>query len=101
MFGNLSDSFGRRKLFLWTLAIYLAGTALTATVPAGGAWVIYLYATWIIAGMGAAAWTMAVLVIPISGIRLWAGEWLTTSTAISVSPSAATATVRFARTATV
>jgi hypothetical protein len=44
---------------------------------------------------------MAVLVIPIGGIRLWAGEWLTTSTAISASPSAATATVRFARTATV
>jgi MFS family permease len=52
VFGHLSDAFGRRKLFIWTLAIFLAGTTLTATVPAGGAWVIYLYATRIVAGMG-------------------------------------------------
>jgi MFS family permease len=52
IFGRLSDKLGRRKLFMWTLAIYLAGTALTALAPRGGAWIIYLYATRIIAGAG-------------------------------------------------
>jgi MFS family permease len=52
IFGRLSDQLGRRNLFMWTLAIYLAGTALTAVTPQGGGWVIYLYATRIIAGMG-------------------------------------------------
>jgi MFS family permease len=52
IFGRLSDQLGRRNLFMWTLAIYLAGTALTAVTPRGGAWIIYLYATRIIAGMG-------------------------------------------------
>jgi MFS family permease len=52
IFGRLSDKLGRRKLFMWTLAIYLAGTALTALAPRGGDWIIYLYATRIIAGAG-------------------------------------------------
>ncbi|HEY1640552.1 MAG TPA: MFS transporter [Streptosporangiaceae bacterium] len=52
IFGRLSDQLGRRNLFMWTLAIYLAGTGLTAVTPQGGGWIIYLYATRIIAGMG-------------------------------------------------
>ena len=52
VFGRLSDKLGRRKLFMWTLAIYLVGTALTALTPKGGDWIIYLYATRIIAGTG-------------------------------------------------
>ena len=30
VFGKFSDKLGRRKLFMWTLAVYLVGTALTA-----------------------------------------------------------------------
>ncbi len=52
VFGRISDQLGRRKLFMWTLAVYLAGTALTALTPRGPGWIIYLYATRIIAGMG-------------------------------------------------
>ena len=52
VFGRLSDQLGRRKLFMWTLAIYLFGTALTALSPKGADWIIYLYATRIIAGTG-------------------------------------------------
>jgi MFS family permease len=52
VFGRLSDKLGRRKLFMWTLAIYLGGTALTALTPRGPGWIIYLYATRIIAGSG-------------------------------------------------
>ena len=52
VFGRMSDSLGRRKLFTWTLAVYLAGTALTALTPKGAGWIVYLYATRIIAGMG-------------------------------------------------
>ena len=35
VFGRLSDQLGRRSLFMWTLAIYLVGTALTALTPLG------------------------------------------------------------------
>jgi len=52
VFGRISDQLGRRKLFMWTLAVYLAGTALTALTPRGPGWIIYLYATRVIAGMG-------------------------------------------------
>ena len=52
VFGKFSDKLGRRKLFMWTLAVYLGGTALTAFTAKGGGWIIYLYATRIIAGMG-------------------------------------------------
>jgi MFS family permease len=52
VFGRISDQIGRRKLFIWTLAIYLAGTALTALTPRGAGWIVYLYATRVIAGMG-------------------------------------------------
>jgi MFS family permease len=52
VFGRLSDQLGRRSLFMWTLAIYLVGTALTALTPKGAGWIYYLYATRLIAGMG-------------------------------------------------
>ena len=52
VFGRLSDQLGRRSLFMWTLAIYLVGTALTALTPKGTGWIYYLYATRLIAGMG-------------------------------------------------
>src|SRR5580693_6112292 len=34
----MSDTLGRRKLFTWTLAVYLVGTALTALTPKGSGW---------------------------------------------------------------
>ena len=52
VFGRLSDQLGRRRLFVWTLAIYLVGTGLTALTPRGSDWVIYLFATRFIAGTG-------------------------------------------------
>jgi MFS family permease len=52
VFGRMSDQLGRRKLFIWTLLIYLAGTALTAFTPKGTGWIVYLYATRFIAGTG-------------------------------------------------
>ena len=52
VFGRMSDTLGRRKLFTWTLAVYLVGTGLTALTPKGAGWIGYLYATRVIAGMG-------------------------------------------------
>jgi MFS family permease len=52
VFGRLSDKLGRRKLFMWTLAIYLFGTGLTAFTWKGSGGIFYLYATRIIAGSG-------------------------------------------------
>ena len=51
-FGWLSDKLGRRKLFMVTLAVYLAGSGLTAATPSGGHWFIFLYATRVVAGAG-------------------------------------------------
>src|SRR3954471_13389386 len=52
-FGSLSDKLGRRKLFIVTLAVYLVGSGLTAITLNGGAgWLVFLYATRFIAGMG-------------------------------------------------
>ena len=52
VFGRLSDQLGRRNLFMWTLAVYLVGTGLTALTPRGAGWIIYLFATRFIAGAG-------------------------------------------------
>ena len=52
VFGRLSDQLGRRNLFMWTLAIYLFGTSLTALTPRGTGWIVYLFATRFIAGTG-------------------------------------------------
>ena len=52
-FGRLADRLGRRNLFMVTLAVYLVGSGLTAaTAGAGVGWVVFLYATRVIAGMG-------------------------------------------------
>ncbi|TKV60758.1 MFS transporter [Nakamurella flava] len=52
-FGRLSDKLGRRKLFMITLGVYLLGSGLTAlTLGSGTGWVLFLYATRFIAGMG-------------------------------------------------
>jgi MFS family permease len=51
-FGQLSDKLGRKNLFVITLGVYLIGSGLTAATPGGGHWIIFLYATRIIAGMG-------------------------------------------------
>jgi MFS family permease len=51
-FGRLSDKLGRKNLFVITLGVYLIGSGLTAATPGNGAWIIFLYATRIIAGMG-------------------------------------------------
>ena len=52
-FGRLSDKLGRRRLFMITLGVYLVGSGLSAlTLGNGPGWVIYLYATRFIAGMG-------------------------------------------------
>jgi MFS family permease len=51
-FGRLSDKLGRRNLFMITLGVYLIGSGLTAATPGGGHWLIFLYATRVLAGMG-------------------------------------------------
>jgi MFS family permease len=52
-FGSLSDKLGRRNLFMLTLAVYLVGSGLTAlTLGNGAGWVVFLYATRFVAGMG-------------------------------------------------
>src|SRR6202034_3211660 len=50
-FGMLSDRLGRRNLFMVTLGVYLIGSGLTAVTPNGGHWVLFLYATRVLAGM--------------------------------------------------
>src|SRR3954469_4299381 len=52
-FGRLSDKLGRRNLFMVTLGVYLFGSGLTAlTLGNGAGWVVFLYVTRFIAGMG-------------------------------------------------
>ena len=51
-FGRLSDKLGRKNLFMVTLGVYLIGSGLTAITQAGHGWVIYLYATRVLAGSG-------------------------------------------------
>jgi MFS family permease len=52
-FGSLSDKLGRKKLFIITLAVYLIGSGLTAlTLSNGLGWLVFLYATRFISGMG-------------------------------------------------
>ena len=53
VFGRLADRLGRRRLFMWTLGVYLIGTAATAlTFGQGTGWLIYFYLTRFVAGMG-------------------------------------------------
>jgi MFS family permease len=52
-FGWLSDRLGRKKLFVITLGVYLIGSGLTAlTLGNGEGWVLFLYVTRFVAGMG-------------------------------------------------
>ncbi len=51
-FGRLSDKLGRRNLFMVTLGVYLIGSGLTAVTMAGSGWIVFLYATRILAGTG-------------------------------------------------
>jgi MFS family permease len=52
-FGSLADRLGRRKLFIITLAVYLVGSGLTAlTLSNGAGWLVFLYLTRFISGMG-------------------------------------------------
>jgi MFS family permease len=52
VFGRLSDALGRKNLFMITLGVYLIGSGLTAVTMAGHGWVVYLYATRVLAGAG-------------------------------------------------
>ena len=52
VFGRLSDKLGRKNLFMVTLGVYLIGSGLSAATQAGGGWVIFLYATRVLAGSG-------------------------------------------------
>lgn len=52
-FGRLSDKLGRRNLFMVTLGVYLVGSGLTAfTLGNSAGWIVFLYITRFIAGMG-------------------------------------------------
>ncbi len=51
-FGRLSDKLGRKNLFMITLGVYLIGSGLTAATQIGGGWVVFLYATRVLAGAG-------------------------------------------------
>jgi MFS family permease len=51
-FGRLSDKLGRKNLFMITLGVYLIGSGLTAATPGSGHWIIFLYATRVLAGTG-------------------------------------------------
>src|ERR1700729_728710 len=52
VFGRLSDKLGRRRLFMWTLAIYLVGTGLSALAFKGGGGLVYFSAPRFVAGTG-------------------------------------------------
>src|SRR5207244_1614403 len=53
LFGKLADKLGRRSLFMVTLGVYLFGSGLTAfTLGTGTGWLIYMYATRLLAGAG-------------------------------------------------
>ena len=45
VFGKLSDKLGRRRIFMWTLGIYLLGTGLSAFAFKGTAGLVYFYLT--------------------------------------------------------
>ena len=53
VFGRLSDRLGRRNLFMVTLGIYLVGSGATAlTLGNSTGWVVFLYLTRFVAGVG-------------------------------------------------
>jgi MFS family permease len=53
VFGLFADKWGRRKLFMITLGVYLVGSGLSAaTAGAGTGWIAFLYLTRFVAGTG-------------------------------------------------
>jgi MFS family permease len=53
VFGRLSDQLGRKRLLITTLLLYLLGTGLAAFVTGHHTgWLVFFYATRLIAGMG-------------------------------------------------
>jgi MFS family permease len=53
VFGMFADRWGRRKLFMITLGVYLVGSGLSAaTAGAGAGWIAFLYGTRFVAGLG-------------------------------------------------
>jgi MFS family permease len=61
IFGMFSDRWGRKNLFMITLAVYLIGSGLSAlTLGTSTGWVVFLYATRVIAGMGIGGETAAI-----------------------------------------
>ena len=61
IFGMFSDRWGRRNLFMITLAVYLVGSGLSAlTLGSSSGWVIFLFGTRVIAGMGIGGETAAI-----------------------------------------
>jgi MFS family permease len=53
VFGKRSDKMGRKRLFIFTLLLYLIGTGLAAFVTGHHAgWLLFFYATRLVAGMG-------------------------------------------------
>lgn len=53
VFGMFADKWGRRNLFMITLAVYLFGSGLSAlTLGQGAGWVAFLYFTRFVAGTG-------------------------------------------------
>jgi MFS family permease len=53
VFGRLSDQLGRKRLLIATLLLYLLGTGLAAFVTGHHTgWLVFVYATRLIAGMG-------------------------------------------------
>ena len=61
IFGMFSDRWGRRNLFMITLLVYLIGSGLSAlTLGSSSGWVIFLFGTRVIAGMGIGGETAAI-----------------------------------------
>lgn len=53
LFGRQSDRLGRKRLFIYTLLLYLLGTGLAAFVTGHHTgWLLFFYATRFVAGMG-------------------------------------------------
>ena len=53
VFGRMSDQLGRKRLLIFTLLLYLLGTGLAAFVTGHHTgWLVFFYATRLIAGMG-------------------------------------------------
>jgi MFS family permease len=53
VFGKMSDRLGRKRLFVYTLLLYLVGTGLAAFVTGHHTgWLVFFYLTRLLAGMG-------------------------------------------------